>query len=49
MGNIEKVLFGKALTVLLIILFGSSVGCSEVKEGPTKTYYKSGKLKTVIN
>jgi antitoxin component YwqK of YwqJK toxin-antitoxin module len=45
-GNIKKVLFGKALTVLLIILFVSVVGCSEEKEGPNKTYYKSGKLKT---
>ena len=46
MKNIRKGLLGKALTVLLIILFVSSVGCSEEKEGPNKTYYESGKLKT---
>ena len=41
MENIKKVLFGKALTVLLIILFVPSVGFSEVR----KTYYDSGELK----
>ena len=43
-GLFKKVLFGKALTVLLIILFVSSVGCSGVK----KTYYESGALKVEV-
>ena len=42
MENIKKVLFGKALTVLLVILFVPSIGFSEVK----KKYYDSGELKT---
>jgi hypothetical protein len=42
MENIKKVLFGKALTVLLIILLVPSIGFSETK----KTYYDSGELKT---
>ncbi len=40
MENIKKVLFGKALIVLLIILFVPSVGFSETR----KTYYDSGEL-----
>ena len=42
MGNIKRILFGKTLTVLLIILFVPSVGFSEVR----KTYYDSGALQT---
>ena len=38
MKNIKKCLLGKVLTVLLIVLFVSSVGFSETK----KTYYESG-------
>jgi hypothetical protein len=45
MKNIEKGLTGKALTVLLIILFVPSVGFSEARKG----YYESGKLKREIN
>ena len=44
MENIKKNLIGKALTVLLIILFVPSVGFSEVR----KTYYESGELKSEI-
>jgi antitoxin component YwqK of YwqJK toxin-antitoxin module len=40
MKNIEKGLTGKALTVLLIILFVPSVGFSEAR----KMYYESGAL-----